>query len=1638
MNIVTFSSFWGSSTGGIDVFNKGLVSALASISDGNTRICACLLARTVELEKASKELGFIFATPESTRVKNGVSDIGNWTETNFNAICYQFNLTLNFTPDVVILNDTFCYELVKHVKKRYPKALLVTLFHSSYGRSDGHKVGRADMETDRKENYQKDMMRKSDLALSVGSYSKSYLESLDTQGTPNIDVILPGLPSIQSRAKKVNHFNAMSYGRIDPVSDSIKLISLSAGAWNSARESGVIKRLKTEDVRFYAIGSNGEEGVLENAKNRVKDSSMASIRLLPFEEVESFDSSDLKNKMETCAFVILNSRYENFGLTFLETCTFGTPAIISESSGFYHDLKKILGEEDTASRVISIPTDGVARDAIQDKIRDQLIGSAQDYDGVFERAEELSSLIREKWPTWHQVAKELIDKLSSLGPELANKPTIIIDGLPSEVLENPPWGETIEDLSSWCWKTNSQYHKRLLAEFDIKEDFKYPLTSLQKKFWDQREALIEHGFKDLVISGGTSSGKTTLAEHLFGLSRPHEFVRSKILYIAPTKALAQERAKAWRKKFPSPNLKNTEHDSVIVSTGDNTASDGALVRGDFNIASTVYEKANVILSASQDLFSKLNMIVIDEFHMVEDLHRGSIIECLLAKIRLEKERRMDSEENDNHLRVIIITTENIGDALKHFLTFTDYDLSEDIEPLILSDLSRARPVTHNCIVPGRMATTNGNEFSSAIFKFKTFQKENPLIILEDEVEGYSAKFESFRSSLAYIPSGQGLDARRARKEYYKDFIEQWMHKNLYGQRLLVFMNSKFEILEVAKFIKNFVRDSFQYDLKTTEEVKSNEVGISGALNVIDEIETTDFAADLKNCAEEGVFIHNSDVPQVVRESFEEYLGESPNQNCRSEIVFATETLSYGVNLKVTDVAIFNILFPEGERIQVGQPKFLPLSRCDFANMAGRAGRLGQMNLDRKPQVYWYLDPEDERSFESMIKIFYVNPPEISSKLFHKSDARTLIDLNKVTRRSKEIGGNVYEGEDIHLTLSVEDKAIEKFSYPFSRSVLDGVRFLGGTDRQVGFFKRVGCMEDEVVTKFFFETLYHSQNCITDESTRSSKKREELESAISKVIQSATHPVYNLIRKPATGGYQITPLGCSTIDTGTEIATVTKLRSSLLALDKYWKQTSDSHLPFELAILPIFFQPEVHRQYLARLPEFRLAMDWNPAENRSDLIKRITNSLVSMQVVPAHEAIATQDILHKFMDWTTKNQPIVIVQGRYEEAPQDGCLRLFVAFLAWISGSSVRGVIGEIQKLYQGSNQTTSSSVFNFESFAENLTWKILFLISLIRASKGQILPASSTFDAVRFVLRSRFGCAESAIPLLFRNKSTVPPLNRVKVHELLNSGCSSADIALGPLDHIDKLSASEKRKIKKHVRVFIKESFHEVARQFSFLASGSSTINKSNEEASKKYWSFASEQVQMMLSGPGANKPLWQESSLDEIESLTELIKLDQKDEQILITRLEYSIEIQTFSPTFERDDSDRISVQNARKYRAYFSFGDIDDLIISEPQDNERIIIVDFPWTAGVLGGDNSYCRLSPAAFGILLSLCARRFVIDINQYLDHITSSRIHQAPINTSELYALSEAHLQDNSFPPPLFEAWAKYTEVTWSNRLEQSS
>ncbi|RLV95616.1 ATP-dependent DNA helicase MER3 [Spathaspora sp. JA1] len=142
--------------------------------------------------------------------------------------------------------------------------------------------------------------------------------------------------------------------------------------------------------------------------------------------------------------------------------------------------------------------------------------------------------------------------------------------------------------------------------------------------------IIYNSGNNCIISAPTGSGKTVL----FELAILREFGNTsldsnfKVLYLAPTKALCNERQLDWSNKFKNIGL------TVGTLTGDTSFKESENVRKSHIIISTP-EKWDMITRKWTDykkLFGLIKILLIDEIHVLKE-SRGSTLEVVITRMK---------------------------------------------------------------------------------------------------------------------------------------------------------------------------------------------------------------------------------------------------------------------------------------------------------------------------------------------------------------------------------------------------------------------------------------------------------------------------------------------------------------------------------------------------------------------------------------------------------------------------------------------------------------------------------------------------------------------------------------------------------------------------------------------------------------------------------------------------------------------------------------------------------------------------------------------------------------------------------------------------------------------------------------------
>lgn len=180
--------------------------------------------------------------------------------------------------------------------------------------------------------------------------------------------------------------------------------------------------------------------------------------------------------------------------------------------------------------------------------------------------------------------------------------------------------------------------------------------------------------------------------------------------------------------------------------------------------------------------------------------------------------------------------------------------------------------------------------------------------------------------------------------------------------VLVFTESRNEAIDLAR----------RYAQTSQQTVR----GIAVADRLILHSEPTEASEDLQNFARREVAYHSADLSAQERQVLEDGFAASAFSVC-----FATSTLAAGVNFPFRTVIFSKLTYDYGDR------KGTMLTRADYRNMSGRAGRLGL-----HPDGYAILLSRTPREINHARQIIMPENDQVNSRLVDLSMRRTVLAL----------------------------------------------------------------------------------------------------------------------------------------------------------------------------------------------------------------------------------------------------------------------------------------------------------------------------------------------------------------------------------------------------------------------------------------------------------------------------------------------------------------------------------------------------------------------------------------------------------------------------------------------------------------------
>ena len=160
---------------------------------------------------------------------------------------------------------------------------------------------------------------------------------------------------------------------------------------------------------------------------------------------------------------------------------------------------------------------------------------------------------------------------------------------------------------------------------------------------------------NIVVSAPTASGKTVLAEAAM-VRELGKKERGKVLFIAPLRALTNEKESGWKKVLSGLGLK------VYVVTGERELYPSEARSADV-IITTPEKWDSATRKYRQERFSfvkEVSLVIVDEVHLLDSDNRGGTLEAVISRMR------RISTLGGRKLRVVALsaTMPNIGDVAR--------------------------------------------------------------------------------------------------------------------------------------------------------------------------------------------------------------------------------------------------------------------------------------------------------------------------------------------------------------------------------------------------------------------------------------------------------------------------------------------------------------------------------------------------------------------------------------------------------------------------------------------------------------------------------------------------------------------------------------------------------------------------------------------------------------------------------------------------------------------------------------------------------------------------------------------------------------------------------------------------------------
>ena len=413
--------------------------------------------------------------------------------------------------------------------------------------------------------------------------------------------------------------------------------------------------------------------------------------------------------------------------------------------------------------------------------------------------------------------------------------------------------------------------------------------------------------RSVLVAAPTGAGKTIVAEFAIWLAMRQP--TAKVFYTTPMKALSNQKYQELVDVYGE-----TE---VGLLTGDTNVNPRARV-----VVMTTEVLRNMIY-ADSDLLDDLAWVVLDEVHYLADRFRGAVWEEVI--LHLPTEVRLVS------LSATVSNAEEFGDWLQTVRGETDVIVSED----------RPVPLEQHVLVGNKMVDLFDSSGAAAT------NRVNPELL---RLVGGAARNEGRggghhgRRGRGGYPERRGPRTEKLHREHIARMLDERM---LLPAIFFVFSRAGCDqgvrqVLRSGVSLttsqeRNEIRETAEYHCRT---LLDEDLAVLGYWEWLEGLER-------------GVAAHHAGMLPAFKEVVEDLF-----QRKLLKVVFATETLSLGVNMPARTVVLEKLEKFNGEAR-------VPITPGEYTQLTGRAGRRG-IDVEGHSVIQWSdgLEPQAVASLAS--------------------------------------------------------------------------------------------------------------------------------------------------------------------------------------------------------------------------------------------------------------------------------------------------------------------------------------------------------------------------------------------------------------------------------------------------------------------------------------------------------------------------------------------------------------------------------------------------------------------------------------------------------------------------------------------------